>query len=182
MSPDNFGIDARKSRNHRLREANEELNAILSGTQTQSMALCSVSPPHWRPGSTESHSANSNSNETSPLSLGSAPVHMHAYKPQPPTAVKSDIGGSVNLPPVRIAPQVVNPSNTKDSPPLLGSAPESGSEKFRKAVRRVQKNMAVASKSTGKASTKPASEACYINAGHYPCGTPNGWTSRQSYW
>ena len=157
MSPDTFGIDALKSRQHRLREANEELDAILSGTQTQSMALCSVSPPHWRPGSTESHSANSNSNETSPLSLGSAPVHMHAYKPQPPTAVKSDIGGSVNLPPVRIAPQVVNPSNTKDSPPLLGSAPESGSEKFRKAVRRVQKNMAVASKSTGKASTKPAS-------------------------
>lgn len=24
--------------------------------------------------------------------------------------------------------------------------------------------------------------ACYINAGHYPCGTPNGWTSRQDYW
>merc|ERR1719152_178183 len=24
--------------------------------------------------------------------------------------------------------------------------------------------------------------ACYINAGHYPCGTPNGWTSRQEYW
>ena len=24
--------------------------------------------------------------------------------------------------------------------------------------------------------------ACYINAGHYPCGTPNGWESRKSYW
>merc|ERR1712176_443516 len=24
--------------------------------------------------------------------------------------------------------------------------------------------------------------ACIINAGHYPCGTPNGWQSRQSYW
>ena len=24
--------------------------------------------------------------------------------------------------------------------------------------------------------------ACYINAGHYPCGTPNGWQSRQNYW
>ena len=24
--------------------------------------------------------------------------------------------------------------------------------------------------------------ACYINAGHYPCGTPNGWASRQAYW
>ncbi len=24
--------------------------------------------------------------------------------------------------------------------------------------------------------------ACYINAGHYPCGTPNGWASRQQYW
>jgi len=24
--------------------------------------------------------------------------------------------------------------------------------------------------------------ACYINAGHSPCGTPNGWASRQSYW
>ena len=24
--------------------------------------------------------------------------------------------------------------------------------------------------------------ACIINAGHYPCGTPNGWTSRQAYW
>jgi hypothetical protein len=24
--------------------------------------------------------------------------------------------------------------------------------------------------------------ACIINAGHYPCGTPNGWSSRQSYW
>ena len=24
--------------------------------------------------------------------------------------------------------------------------------------------------------------ACYINAGHYPCGTPNGWASRQDYW
>ena len=24
--------------------------------------------------------------------------------------------------------------------------------------------------------------ACIINAGHYPCGTPNGWASRQSYW
>jgi hypothetical protein len=24
--------------------------------------------------------------------------------------------------------------------------------------------------------------ACFINAGHYPCGQPNGWSSRQSYW
>jgi predicted chitinase len=24
--------------------------------------------------------------------------------------------------------------------------------------------------------------ACIINAGHYPCGTPNGWESRQEYW
>merc|ERR1711862_1014744 len=24
--------------------------------------------------------------------------------------------------------------------------------------------------------------ACYINAGHSPCGTPNGWESRKSYW
>jgi hypothetical protein len=24
--------------------------------------------------------------------------------------------------------------------------------------------------------------ACYINAGHSPCGDPNGWSSRQSYW
>jgi predicted chitinase len=24
--------------------------------------------------------------------------------------------------------------------------------------------------------------ACYINAGHSPCGDPNGWESRQSYW
>lgn len=24
--------------------------------------------------------------------------------------------------------------------------------------------------------------ACYINAGHSPCGDPNGWASRQSYW
>ena len=24
--------------------------------------------------------------------------------------------------------------------------------------------------------------ACTINAGHYPCGTPNGWASRQKYW
>ena len=24
--------------------------------------------------------------------------------------------------------------------------------------------------------------ACIINAGHYPCGTPNGWSSRQRYW
>mmetsp|Transcript_93072 Transcript_93072/g.249133 ORF Transcript_93072/g.249133 Transcript_93072/m.249133 type:complete len:207 (-) Transcript_93072:101-721(-) len=24
--------------------------------------------------------------------------------------------------------------------------------------------------------------ACIINAGHYPCGTPNGWSSRQQYW
>ena len=24
--------------------------------------------------------------------------------------------------------------------------------------------------------------ACYINAGHSPCGDPNGWGSRQSYW
>lgn len=24
--------------------------------------------------------------------------------------------------------------------------------------------------------------ACIINAGHYPCGTPNGWASRQQYW
>ena len=24
--------------------------------------------------------------------------------------------------------------------------------------------------------------ACLINAGHYPCGTPNGWQSRQDYW
>lgn len=24
--------------------------------------------------------------------------------------------------------------------------------------------------------------ACIINAGHYPCGTPNGWASRQKYW
>jgi hypothetical protein len=24
--------------------------------------------------------------------------------------------------------------------------------------------------------------ACYINAGHSPCGTPNGWDSRQAYW
>lgn len=24
--------------------------------------------------------------------------------------------------------------------------------------------------------------ACTINAGHYPCGIPNGWASRQSYW
>ena len=24
--------------------------------------------------------------------------------------------------------------------------------------------------------------ACIINAGHYPCGQPNGWASRQQYW
>ena len=24
--------------------------------------------------------------------------------------------------------------------------------------------------------------ACYINAGHSPCGDPNGWASRESYW
>lgn len=24
--------------------------------------------------------------------------------------------------------------------------------------------------------------ACIINAGHYPCGSPNGWSSRKSYW
>lgn len=24
--------------------------------------------------------------------------------------------------------------------------------------------------------------ACYINAGHSPCGDPNGWSSRESYW
>ena len=24
--------------------------------------------------------------------------------------------------------------------------------------------------------------ACIINAGHYPCGYPNGWSSRKSYW
>ena len=24
--------------------------------------------------------------------------------------------------------------------------------------------------------------ACYINAGHSPCGDPNGWASRQAYW
>mmetsp|Transcript_11604 Transcript_11604/g.13985 ORF Transcript_11604/g.13985 Transcript_11604/m.13985 type:complete len:281 (-) Transcript_11604:273-1115(-) len=24
--------------------------------------------------------------------------------------------------------------------------------------------------------------ACYINAGHSPCGDPNGWESRESYW